>query len=343
MDAGMELPSKDYQTLLDLICRLHNAKDSKTLFLEIWESLRNALDLTTGVFIPADRESGDFLLDGAQIFDHPSQYFMEYALHFSTLDPVFSSGWFRSFSNDVTRLSDLVPPDWFDTSPYAQDLLIRAQISHILASNLGFEGYPVGVLRLHRESREKPFTQRDMLFLKLLAPHLSQMIDQFREQSIPDYSPKTGIMLIQQGQSIFWGNKLAKQIWGDRRAHDFNASGSDLPNIINTSLGAYRVITIPIQALKDTDDPVSEKIKAQVILLEPFPQKKSTREKLSSLGLSPRQAEIAALVLQGRSNRVVASDLGISEQTVKDHLHDIFNKLKIKSRYQLIFLCANAM
>ena len=63
MDAVMELSSKDYQTLLNLICRLHNAKDSKALFLEIWDSLRDELDLTTGVFIPADRESGDFLLE----------------------------------------------------------------------------------------------------------------------------------------------------------------------------------------------------------------------------------------------------------------------------------------
>jgi DNA-binding CsgD family transcriptional regulator len=343
MNTAMELPSKDYQTLLNLICRLHNAKSSHALFLEIWDSLQNALELTTGVFIPADMETGDLLLDGAQIFDHPSQYFLEYVLHFSSLDPIFSSGWFRGFSNDVTRLSDLVSPDWFDTSPYAQDLLKRAQISHILASNLGFEGNPVGLLRLHRQNREKAFTQRDILFLKLLAPHLSQTIARFREPSIPEYSPKTGIMVIQEGHSIFWGNKLAKQIWGDRSAHDIPPSEGDLPSIINTCQGAYRVKSIPIQALKDTDDPLSENIKAQVILLEPFPRQKSTREKLSSLGLSPRQAEIAALVLQGRSNRVVATELGITEQTVKDHLHDIFNKLKIKSRYQLIFLCANAM
>jgi len=343
MATEMDLSPKDYQTLLALIGRLHNAKDSKSLFDGIWDSLQQALELTTGLFIPADRETGDFLLDGAQVFDHPSQYFLEYALHFSSLDPVFSSGWFRSFSNDVTRLSDLVPPDWFDTSPYAQDLLKRAQISHILASNLGVDGSPVGILRLHRQDREKDFTQRDILFLKLLAPHLAQTIDRFREPSLPEYSPKTGIMVIQQDHSIFWGNKLAKQIWGDRNAYDINSPEDTLPNIITTSHGAYRVKSIPIQALKDTDDPLSENIKAQVILLEPFPRQKSTKEKLSSLGLSPRQAEIAALVLQGRSNRVVATELGITEQTVKDHLHDIFNKLKIKSRYQLIFLCANAM
>jgi DNA-binding CsgD family transcriptional regulator len=343
MNTVMELSSKDYQTLLDLICRLHKAKDSQSLFVEIWDSLRNALELTTGVFIPADRETGDFLLDGSQIFDHPSQYFLESALHFSSLDPFFLSGWFRSFSNDVIRLSDLVTPDWFDASPYAQDFLKRADISHILASNLGFEGSPVGILRLHRQNREKAFTQRDVVFLKLLAPHLSQTIDRFRETCFPEYSPKTGIMVMQQDHSIFWGNKLAKQIWGDRSAHEINSSAIDLPNIIHTSHGDYRVKSIPIQALKDTDDPVSESIKAKVLLLEPFFQQRSAREKLSSLGLSPRQAEIAALVLQGRSNRVVATELGISEQTVKDHLHDIFSKLKIKSRYQLIFLCANAM
>ena len=342
MSTAMELSLKDYQTLLDIICQIHAAKDSKTLFSQIWNSLQCALDLTTGVFIPSDRERGDLLLEGSQIFDHPPQYFLEYVLHFSSLDPVFSSGWFRSFSNDVTRLSDLVPQDWYDTSPYVQDLLKRAQIFHVLISSLGNDGHPVGLLRLHRQDKEKPFTQRDILFLKALAPHLAQTIDRFRETSIPEYPQGTGIMLIQQDRSIFWGNSLAKKIWGDRNTRDIDISGDNLPRIINTAQGSYKIRTIPIQALKDTDDPVSEEVKAQVIILEPFPQQQLGSEKLSSLGLTPRQAEISSLVLQGRSNRAIAAKLGISEQTVKDHLHDIFNKLKIKSRYQLIFLCANA-
>lgn len=343
MNTATELSLNDYQTLLNIICQLHAAKDSKALFSQIWNSLQAALNLTTGVFIPADKKRGDLLLEGSQIFDHPPQYFLEYVLHFSSIDPVFSSGWFRSFSNDVTRLSDLVSQDWYDTSPYAQDLLQRAKISHILISSLGNEGNPVGLLRLHRQRKDKPFTQRDIFFLKMLSPHLAQTIDHFRELSTPEYSQKTGIMVIQQDHSIFWGNSLAKQIWGDRSICELDTSGDNLSSIINTTHGSYRVRKIPIQALKDTDDPVSEEIKAQIVILEPFPQQKSTKEKMSSLGLSPRQAEISALVLQGRSNRIIATELGISEQTVKDHLHDIFNKLKINSRYQLIFLCANAV
>lgn len=51
--------------------------------------------------------------------------------------------------------------------------------------------------------------------------------------------------------------------------------------------------------------------------------------------LSPRQEEIAALVIQGFSNREIAERLYICEQTVKDHLHDIFEKTRVRRRSEL--------
>ncbi|MBI5746868.1 MAG: helix-turn-helix transcriptional regulator [Nitrospirae bacterium] len=50
------------------------------------------------------------------------------------------------------------------------------------------------------------------------------------------------------------------------------------------------------------------------------------------MGLSPRQEEIASLVLQGFSNREIAERLFICEQTVKDHLRDIFEKIQVRRR-----------
>ena len=52
MDTKMDLSPKDYQTLLALICRFHNTKDSKSLFAEIWEShelSRHEADAVVGV------------------------------------------------------------------------------------------------------------------------------------------------------------------------------------------------------------------------------------------------------------------------------------------------------
>jgi DNA-binding NarL/FixJ family response regulator len=52
--------------------------------------------------------------------------------------------------------------------------------------------------------------------------------------------------------------------------------------------------------------------------------------------LSPRQQEIALWVIRGLSNRQIAERLFIAEQTVKDHLSDIFVKLSVQRRGELI-------
>jgi two-component system, NarL family, nitrate/nitrite response regulator NarL len=53
-------------------------------------------------------------------------------------------------------------------------------------------------------------------------------------------------------------------------------------------------------------------------------------------GLSPREREVALLVARGLSNKEVARQLGLSNGTVKIHLHRVFQKLGAKSRYRLI-------
>ena len=52
--------------------------------------------------------------------------------------------------------------------------------------------------------------------------------------------------------------------------------------------------------------------------------------------LSPRQREIATLVARGLSNKEVARELGLSDGTVKIHLHTIFQKLGAKRRHSLV-------
>ena len=53
-------------------------------------------------------------------------------------------------------------------------------------------------------------------------------------------------------------------------------------------------------------------------------------------GLSPREAEVAELVLRGYSNPVIASTLGIAPTTTKRHLTRIFDKIGVDSRTQLV-------
>ena len=51
--------------------------------------------------------------------------------------------------------------------------------------------------------------------------------------------------------------------------------------------------------------------------------------------LSQREREIVTLVAQGYKNREMAEKMFISEQTVKNHLHNIFDKLGVSDRLEL--------
>jgi DNA-binding CsgD family transcriptional regulator len=51
--------------------------------------------------------------------------------------------------------------------------------------------------------------------------------------------------------------------------------------------------------------------------------------------LSAREIEIAGLVAKGMTNEAIACMLGLSLQTVKNHLRTIFRKLNVSNRVQL--------
>ncbi|MFL5043875.1 MAG: response regulator transcription factor [Xanthobacteraceae bacterium] len=51
--------------------------------------------------------------------------------------------------------------------------------------------------------------------------------------------------------------------------------------------------------------------------------------------LSAREREIVSLVANGLSNKEIARQLGLSEGTVKVHLHSIYRRLGIRNRTAL--------
>jgi two-component system, NarL family, nitrate/nitrite response regulator NarL len=52
--------------------------------------------------------------------------------------------------------------------------------------------------------------------------------------------------------------------------------------------------------------------------------------------LTDREGEVAGLVCEGLPNKMIARRLGVTEGTVKIHLHMIFKKLAVRSRADLI-------
>ena len=57
---------------------------------------------------------------------------------------------------------------------------------------------------------------------------------------------------------------------------------------------------------------------------------------LDAIGLTPRQTEVLALLLQGLPNKLIARQLNVSVETVKDHVAAVLRALNVSSRTQAV-------
>ena len=65
---------------------------------------------------------------------------------------------------------------------------------------------------------------------------------------------------------------------------------------------------------------------------EPMPAQVS----LAELGLTPRQTDVLALLLQGKPNKVIARELNLSVETIKDHVAAVLRALGVNTRTQAV-------
>jgi DNA-binding CsgD family transcriptional regulator len=71
-----------------------------------------------------------------------------------------------------------------------------------------------------------------------------------------------------------------------------------------------------------------------LLLLEE--QTPSPMSSLALLGLSQRETEVLACVMQGKDNKAIATHLSINVSTVRKHLESIYHKMGVKSRTEAI-------
>src|SRR5690606_26223104 len=124
-----------------------------------------------------------------------------------------------------------------------------------------------------------------------------------------------------------------------------NRSGSMLPVILVTGHGD---IPMAVQAMKDgafdflqkpfRDQDLLDRINAALKL---DARNRATEEKLADLkrraaSLTTREREVMRLVVDGRANKVIAIDLGLSERTVEIHRANVMDKMGARSIAHLV-------
>lgn len=66
----------------------------------------------------------------------------------------------------------------------------------------------------------------------------------------------------------------------------------------------------------------------------------ATRSRHELAGLSPRQIEVLRMAIRGKSNKVIAREMDLSEGTVKQHLSAAFRALQVSNRTEAVYRAA---
>ena len=68
----------------------------------------------------------------------------------------------------------------------------------------------------------------------------------------------------------------------------------------------------------------------------PAPERSGRQVSAADLGLTERQMDVLALMMQGRSNKLICRALGLAEPTVKNHVTAILKALKASNRTEAV-------
>lgn len=69
-----------------------------------------------------------------------------------------------------------------------------------------------------------------------------------------------------------------------------------------------------------------------------FTKSSTSKIEIKKYSLTEREYKVLELILTGKSNTQIQDELYIAKSTLKTHINHIFNKVKVKTRLELIFL-----
>jgi DNA-binding CsgD family transcriptional regulator len=329
---SMGLSTKDYREcidLIDLIYSVSSVSDSESMFRMVCRRLERLIGISTANLGRIDPEKRDLLTEAPFSFNIPEGFYFIFLKHYIRTHPLLVELRERKWSvpfNAVLCLNDMVTDARLQETEYHNDFQSKISIYYEIGCVLGTQGDPVGTVAFHRPKTDGPFTERERQILNILFPHLSRAFHIGDLLSGKASSPDCGVIEMEKGGRVSYMNEEAKLALKGMPAHvipepDLKGEASFFRN----GRFKYRVRTIRTHwnAVEKT------------ILLEPCFGRDDLCSKLAGYGLTKRQEEIAAFTVRGLAYKEIAELLSIREQTVRDHLRDIFGKAKVRSRGEL--------
>ncbi len=219
-----------------------------------------------------------------------------------------------------------------------------------------------GAIDMLRESASPDFDAREVALLRRLSPHLGAGLRAAALRTQASLEPESddvpGVLVLDhRGQVLHCTAAAERRL---RELEDLGSGwreGEGLPAPVWVVMGALRRALRPqtdrdlnsvprffvrarsgrwLTFQADLTEPHADGEGETVVVIEPTGTREVAWLRMTAYGLSPREREIADLVVQGISTKQIAAKLYISDYTVQDHLSNIFEKVGVRNRRALV-------
>lgn len=123
-------------------------------------------------------------------------------------------------------------------------------------------------------------------------------------------------------------------------------SGEDAPDTIRAAINLGAMGFIPKSSTPELLTQALRLVLAKGVYLPPAAldaspvPSETSRSDEAQLGITPRQLEVLLCVIQGKTNKEIARQLGIADGTVKEHLKAVRSRFGVRTRTAAVYAAA---
>ena len=339
----------------------HAGLDSQVLLREAIKSLRQAVSFDAHCASTTDPTSSliTYVITEEMGGEKEAAIFLERLYFEHDLDQL---GRMARSRQRVALLSEAAGGR-LDRYPRYRELLKPLGLAKEMRTAFAADGFLWGSMDLSRETGRAYFRPREVSLLKRLAPHLGVGLKTaiLRLRASDDERTRAdmpGVLTLDHRGRVVQHTAAAERWLCELRDLETGWwEGADLPAAVRMVAGALRR-TLKPRSERDLEGiprlhirsrsgrwlvlygslskPSPVRPSETVIVIEPAKPEEVALFNMPAYGLSLREEEIAKLIARGASTKQISATLYISEYTVQNHLSNVFEKVGVRSRGELL-------